>query len=194
MFEYLAELYSELLVVRATHKVFSWQSIIAFSYLLALILSIYRAHFNRERFSDFLSIAVVVVKYLLTSLLMERVLIYIETTGNWQAAQNVYLALFAINILSMFVVYLLHARLSYKFGGLFFAVLRITAALALSHFILWFKFVVLNIQEPYPWVHYTYSFVVLCLSAMLAVAMLFPNILLNRFGCIIGLSLPRGRE
>lgn len=194
MFEYLAELYSELLVVRATHKVFSWQSIIAFSYLLALVLSIYRAHINKERFSDFLSISVVVVKYLLTSLLMERVLIYIETTGNWQAAQNVYLALFATNLLSMFVVYFLHAKLSYKFGALFFAVLKVSAMLAFAHLVLWFKLVVLNIQEPYPWVHYAYSFIVLCLSAMLAVAMLFPNILLNRFGCIIGLSLPRGRE
>ncbi|MEZ7277205.1 hypothetical protein [Pseudoalteromonas sp. 68 DY56-GL68] len=194
MFEYLADLYSELLVVRSTHKVFSWQSIIAFSYFSALVLSIYRAHRYKERFSDFLSIAVVVVKYLFTSLLMERVLVYINESGNWQSAQNVYLALFAINVLSIYFLYLLHSLLSYKLSELFFAVFRITSAIALAHFVLWFKFIVLDIQEPYPWVHYSYSFIVLCLSIMLAIAMLFPNILLNRFGCIIGLNLPRGRE
>ncbi len=194
MFEYLSELYSELLVARSTHQVFSWQSVVAFSYFSALLLSIYRTHFNKERFSDFLSISVVVVKYLLTSLLMERVLVYIDETGNWESAQNVYLALFALNALSMLILYFLHTRLSYKFGVLFFTVMKLTAIIALGHIVIWLKFVVLDIQEPYPFFHYVYSFMNLSLNIMLAIAMLFPNILLTKYGCIINLSLPRGRE
>lgn len=194
MFDYLAELYNEFLVVRSTHEVFSWQSLIALAYFIALVSSIYRAHFNRELFTDFLSIAVVCVKYLLTSLLMERVLVYIADTGNWHAAQNVYLALFAVNILSMYVVYWLHKQLSFKFGPLFFAVIKLTGLVATAHFLLWFKVIVLDVQETYIFLHYIYSFIVLCASSLLAIAMLFPNFLRTRFGCIIGLNLPRGRE
>lgn len=194
MFDYLAELYNEFLVVRSTHEVFSWQSLIALAYFIALVSSIYRAHFNRELFTDFLSIAVVCVKYLLTSLLMERVLVYIAETGNWHSAQNVYLALFAVNILSMYVVYWLHKQLSFKFGPLFFAVIKLTGLVAAAHFLLWLKVVVLDVQETYIFLHYIYSFIVLCASSLLAIAMLFPNVLRTRFGCIIGLSLPRGRK
>ncbi len=194
MLDYLAELYNEFLVVRSTHEVFSWQSVLALAYFVALVCSIYRAHYNKELFSDFLSISVVCVKYLFTSLLMERVLVYIADSGNWHSAQNVYLALFAINILSMYVAYWLHNQLSYKFGLLFFAVIKLTSLVAAAHFLLWFKLIVLDVQETFIWLHYIYSFIVLCVSSMLAIAMLFPNILRTRFGCIIGLSLPRGRE
>ncbi|MBU77294.1 MAG: hypothetical protein CMK63_09905 [Pseudoalteromonadaceae bacterium] len=194
MFDYIAELYNEFLVVRSTHEVFSLQSVVAFAYVVALIRSIYRAHFNKELFTDFLSIAVVCVKYLLTSLLMERVFVYIAETGNWHSAQNVYLALFAINMLSMYVAYWLHTHLSFKFGLLFLAVIKLTGIVAVSHLIIWFKFVVLNTQEAHEWLHYIYSVTVLSVSILLAIAMLFPNILRTRFGCIIGLNLPRRQE
>ncbi|MFK3873056.1 hypothetical protein [Pseudoalteromonas rhizosphaerae] len=193
MTTYLSDLYNNLLVATAEHKVFSLQVMISLCYLLALALSIYRANRNKELFSDFLSIAVVVTKYMLTTLLMEKVLMFVANSGRSDLAQNVYLALSSASVLSMFVLYYLHTRFSYKYGDLFFCVMKLSAVLAIAHFVIWVKFVVLNIQVEHEYLHYMYSFIVLYVSIVLAIAMLFPYILRTRFGCIIGLYLPRGR-
>lgn len=120
MITYISDLYNNLLVATAEHEVFSLQVIISLAYLLALILSMYRAHNNKELFSDFLSIAVVVSKYMLTTLLMEHVLMFVAETGRSDLAQNVYLALSSASVLSMLVLYYLHNRFSYQYGDLFF--------------------------------------------------------------------------
>ena len=78
MFEYFAELYNKALLVSENREVFSYQVLISLSYLLALILSMVRAVKDKELFSDFLTIAVVVTKYMLTTLLMEYALTYIQ--------------------------------------------------------------------------------------------------------------------
>lgn len=193
MFDYLADLYNKFMFASETRQAFSLQVMISLAYLSALGLSMYRAHKNRELFSDFLSIAVVVTKYMLTTLLMEHVLMFIQSNHAVGNAQNIYLAVSAISIFSMYVLYKLHTRFSYQYGDLFFCVMKLSAVLAIAHFIIWFKFVVLDIQHEWAWVHYMYSLIVLYISIALAVAMLFPYILKTRLGCIIGLYLPRGR-
>ena len=193
MFDYLADLYNEFMFASETRKAFSLQVMISLSYLLALGLSMFRAHKNKELFSDFLAIVVVVTKYMLTTLLMEHVLMLIQSNHEVGNTQNIYLALSLLSALSMYVLYKLHDRFSYKYGDLFFCVMKLSALLSVIHFMLWFKFVVLDIQAAHAWVHYLYSALVLYISIALAVAMLFPYILRTRFGCIIGLYLPRGR-
>lgn len=193
MVDYLADLYNEFMVASETREAFSYQVMISLAYLLALALSIYRAHKNKELFSDFLSIAVVVTKYMLTTLLMEHVLMFIHNNDDVGNAQNIYLALSLLSVLSIYVLYKLHTRFSYQYGDLFFCVVKMSAALVLAHFFLWFKLVVLDIQHEFAWVHYVYSLIVLYISIALAIAMLFPDILRTRVGCIIGLYLPRGR-
>lgn len=192
MFEYLTNLYNEFMFASETRHAFSIQVLISLSYLLALAASITRAIKHTEIFSDFLCISVVVSKYMLTALLMEHVLIYIQENHKVANAQNVYLGLCAFNILSIFIVYRLHIRFSYKYGPLFFAVVRLTAVLALAHFILWFKFVVLNAQEGFAVLHYLYSFTVLYISGVLGVLMLLPRLVNTRAGRVLSLQLPRG--
>ena len=194
MFDYLTDLYNDFMFASESRDAFSLQVLISIAYLLALALSIYRAHKNRELFSDFLSIAVVVTKYMLTTLLMEHVLMYIQSSHAVGNAQNVYLALCSFSLLSMYVLYKLHTRFSYQYGNLFFCVMKLSTLLAVAHFVIWFKFVVLDIQSAHAWVHYLYSSTVLYISIALAIAMLFPDVLRTRLGCIIGLYLPRGRD
>ena len=193
MLNTLNDLYRDLLVATAAHSVFSLQVVISLCYLFALCLSVFRALNDKELLSDFLSIAVVVSKYMLTTLLMEHVLIFLAESKRSDLAQNVYLALCGLNLLSVFVLYKLHSRLSYKFGDLFFAVFRLTLLVSLSHFIVWFKFVVLNIQEGFALVHYLYSFTVLYISIVLGVVMLFPNLLRTRVGSVFSLNFSWGR-
>lgn len=188
----LSNIYNSLLVATANHNVFSIQVLISLVYVLALALSLFRAMRQRELLSDFLCIAVVVSKYMLTTLLMERALMFLANTQRGDLAQNVYLGLCAFNILSIFIVYRLHIRFSYKYGGLFFVVLRLTLVLALAHFILWFKFVVLDIQEGLAVLHYLYSFTVLYISGALGVLMLLPRLVNTRAGRVLSLQLPRG--
>lgn len=71
--------------------------------------------------------------------------------------------------------------------------MKLSAVLAIAHFVIWVKFVALNIQVEHAYLHYVYSLIVLYISITLAIAMLFPYILKTRLGCIIGLYLPRGR-
>ncbi len=188
--QYLVDLYNELLVATAVHEVFSIQVIIALCYAIALILSLYRAHKNNELFTDFLSIAVVVFKYQITSLLMEKVLLYVQETGDSGIAQNVYLSVAGINILSLYILYKLHDRFSYKYGELFFSVFKLTSVVTVAHLIVWFKFVVLNVQEEHAYIHYIYSFVVLYISIALAVVMLFPSLLKTKLKFLVSPSWP----
>ncbi|MGX1111599.1 hypothetical protein ACSSVW_000978 [Pseudoalteromonas sp. MBR-15] len=188
--QYLVDLYNELLVATAVHEVFSIQVIIALCYTVALINSFYRAYKHKEHFSDFLSIAVVSSKYLITSLLMEKVLLFISDGGSGEFAQNIYLALAAINVLSMIVLYKLHTTFSYVFGELFFCIMKLTLLLALAHIILWFKLVVLFIQAEHAYIHYIYSFVVLYISIALAVVMLFPSLLKTKLKFLVSPSWP----
>ena len=190
MIDYISDLYNEFMFASESRDAFSLQVIISLMYLVALVLSVYRAVKNKELFSDFLSIAVVVTKYLITSLLMEKVLLYIHESHAVNNAQNVYLALCLFNLLSIWLLYILHVKLSYKFGLLFFCVLKLTIIIALSHFILWFKFVVLDIQAEHAYIHYIYSFVVLYISIALAVVMLFPNLLKTKLKFLVSPSWP----
>lgn len=192
MIEYLAQIYDRLMIASDYHEVFSLQVVISITYLLALFASVFRAINHNELFSNFLCIAVVVTKYMLTTLLMEHILLYIQENNRVDNVQNIYIAVCAFNILSIFIVYRLHIRFSYKYGALFFAVCRLTALLALAHFVLWFKFVVLNIQEGFAVLHYLYSFTVLYISAALGVLMLFPAMLKSKMGQVLGLQLRKG--
>lgn len=169
---------------------FSLQVVISLLYLCALVLSVFRAVKNRELFSDFLSIGVVVTKYLLTSLLMEKVLLYIHESHAVDNAQNVYLALSLFNCLSLWLLYLLHRKFSYKFGLLFFCVIKLTIIIAIAHLILWFKFVVLDIQADHAYIHYIYSFIVLYISIALAIVMLFPSLLKTNLKFLFSPSWP----
>ena len=192
MIEYFAQIYDKLMIASDYHEVFSLQVVISITYLLALFGSVFRAVNHNELFSNFLCISVVVTKYMLTTLLMEHILLYIQENNRVDNAQNVYLGLCAFNILSIFIMYRLHMRFSYKYGPLFFVVLRLTLALALAHFILWFKFVVLDIQEGFAVLHYLYSFTVLYISGALGVLMLLPRLVNTRAGRVLSLQLPRG--
>ncbi|MEQ5874761.1 hypothetical protein J3455_09345 [Pseudoalteromonas sp. NFXS39] len=190
MFEYLAELYNKALLVSENREVFSYQVLISLSYLLALILSMVRAVKDKELFSDFLTIAVVVTKYMLTTLLMEYALTYIQENHAVDNVQNVYLALSATSLFSMYVLAKLHKKFSYKFGLLFFCVFKLTIVIAIAHFVLWFKFVVLDIQAEHAYIHYMYSFIVLYISIALAVVMLFPGLLKTRLKLLLSPSWP----
>lgn len=192
MIEYFTGLYNKLMVASDHHDVFSIQVVISLTYLLALTLSIYRAVKNKELLSDFLSISVVVSKYMLTTLMMEHILIFIHENQNVGNVQNIYLAVAAFNILGLFILYRLHTRFSYKYGELFFTVVRLTLLLSFAHLILWVKFVVLDIQEGFAVLHYLYSFTVLYISCVLGVVMLFPKILNTKLGDVLSLRLPRG--
>ncbi|MGJ8482992.1 hypothetical protein ACSFVZ_03085 [Pseudoalteromonas sp. SYSU M81236] len=188
--QYLVDLYNEMLVATSVHTVFSVQVIIAICYAIALVLSLYRALRNRELFSDFLSIAVVVFKYQITSLLMEKVLIYVQNTGESGIAQNVYLSIAGINLLSLYILYKLHQRFSYKYGELFFSVFKLTIVVTIAHLIVWFKFVILNVQEEHAYIHYIYSFIVLYISFTLAIVMLFPGLLKTKLKLLLSPSWP----
>ncbi|MFY8285408.1 hypothetical protein AAEU31_18060 [Pseudoalteromonas sp. SSMSWG5] len=190
MFEYLAELYNKALLASENKEVFSYQVIISLSYLLALILSMLRALKDNELFSDFLTIAVVVTKYMVTTLLMEYALTYIQDNHAVDNVQNVYLGLSATSLFSMYVLSKLHEKFSYKFGLLFFCVIKLTVVLSLAHFILWFKFVVLDIQSEHAYIHYIYSFIVLYISFTLAIVMLFPGLLKTKLKLLLSPSWP----
>ncbi|WP_304637681.1 MULTISPECIES: hypothetical protein [Pseudoalteromonas] len=190
MINYIIELYNEFMFASETRDAFSLQVVISLLYLFALVLSVFRAIKNRELFSDFLSIGVVVTKYLLTSLLMEKVLLYIHNSHAVENAQNVYLALCLFNLLSLWLLYLLHKKFSYKFGLLFFCVIKLTVVISIAHFILWFKFVVLDIQAEHAYIHYMYSFIVLYISIVLAVVMLFPGLLKTKLKLLLSPSWP----
>ena len=194
MINYIIELYNEFMFASETRDAFSLQVVISLLYLFALVLSVFRAIKNRELFSDFLSIGVVVTKYLLTSLLMEKVLLYIHNSHAVENAQNVYLALCLFNLLSLWLLYLLHKKFSYKFGLLFFCVIKLTIGLSIAHFILWFKFVVLDIQAEHAYIHYMYSFIVLYISIVLAVVMLFPGLLKTKLKLLLSPSWPFGTK
>tara|TARA_Y100000780_G_scaffold186390_1_gene172923 strand:+ start:25218 stop:25805 length:588 start_codon:yes stop_codon:yes gene_type:complete len=188
MLNTLTNIYNDLLVATAAHNVFSLQVVISVCYVLAFGLSIVRALKNTELLSDFLCIAVVGSKYMLTTLLMEHVLMFLADTQRGDLAQNVYLALCGFNLLSVYVLYKLHTRFSYKYGPLFFTVVRLTLVLALAHFAVWVKFVVLDIQEGFAVMHYAYSFIVLYISVALGVLMVFPRLLFTRFGRFMSLQ------
>lgn len=194
MINYIIELYNEFMFASETRDAFSLQVVISLLYLCALVLSVFRAIKNRELFSDFLSIGVVVTKYLLTSLLMEKVLLYIHNSHAVENAQNVYLALCLFNLLSLWFLYLLHQKFSYKFGLLFFCVIKLTVVISIAHFILWFKFVVLDIQAEHAYIHYMYSFIVLYISIVLAVVMLFPGLLKTKLKLLLSPSWPFGTK
>lgn len=194
MINYIIELYNEFMFASETRDAFSLQVVISLLYLFALVLSVFRAIKNRELFSDFLSIGVVVTKYLLTSLLMEKVLLYIHNSHAVENAQNVYLALCLFNLLSLWLLYLLHKKFSYKFGLLFFCVIKLTVVISIAHFILWFKFVVLDIQAEHAYIHYMYSFIVLYISIVLAVVMLFPGLLKTKLKLLLSPSWPFGTK
>ncbi|MCF2915052.1 hypothetical protein L1266_02385 [Pseudoalteromonas sp. Cn5-37] len=194
MFESIQNLYRELMVATENHQVISMQAIIAAMYVLAFATSLFRAIGNKELFSDFLSIATVVVKYAVTSLLMEYVLIFIAENQSIGNTQNIYFVACLINLISIYILYLLHTKFSYKFGLLFFCVIKLTVVLSIAHFILWFKFVVLDIQAEHAYIHYMYSFIVLYISIVLAVVMLFPGLLKTKLKLLLSPSWPFGTK
>jgi hypothetical protein len=125
---------------------------------------------------------------------MEKVLLYIHNSHAVENAQNVYLALCLFNLLSLWLLYLLHKKFSYKFGLLFFCVIKLTVVISIAHFILWFKFVVLDIQAEHAYIHYMYSFIVLYISIVLAVVMLFPGLLKTKLKLLLSPSWPFGTK
>ncbi|TMO02894.1 hypothetical protein [Pseudoalteromonas sp. S558] len=190
--ELIEELYNKWLVIKPYTSVFSSQAIIAAAFLIALINSLRKAINQKELLSNFITIAFVCINYLLTALLMEYVLGYVQNHNSAASAQNVYLGFILSNVLTLFLMYKAHIKLSYTFTPLYFAVNRLFIVLTACHLLLWVKLVVLNLQQEYEQFHYIYSFTVLYISFSLAVIMIFPYILKTKFGRILIFSSPRG--
>jgi len=192
--EFLQELYDKWLVIKPYTDTFSFQAVIATSYLIALINSLRKALKEKEFFSNFITIANVCTNYLFTALMMEYALEYVKSHNSAASAQNVYLGFVIANSVMLFMMYKLHTTFSYKFNNLFFKVSKLFIILTLSHFIIWVKFVVLDLQQEFAQIHYVYSFIVLYISLVLSFIMLFPDVLRTKFGCIVTFSLPRDRN
>ncbi|TMP23802.1 hypothetical protein [Pseudoalteromonas ruthenica] len=189
MFNSFSQLYNELLEVTAEHSVFSYQVVICFLYLSALAWSLIKARRGLESFSNFITISVVSAKYILTTLLMEFALVYVQEEGIIGNVQNVYLALSLSNLLAIFACYKLHKHLSYTFSALYFTAIKMMAILFFANLALWVKFVLLDIQEGLVFLHYAFSFLYWYTTISLAIVMFFPAIILTRIGVIVGLSL-----
>ncbi|WP_405598948.1 MULTISPECIES: hypothetical protein [unclassified Pseudoalteromonas] len=192
--DFVQELYEKWLVIKPYTSVFSSQAIIATAFLIALINSLRKALKQNELFSNFITIAFVCANYLLTALMMEYVLDYVQRHESAASAQNVYLGFVIANVLTLFLMYKAHVSLSYVFTPLYVAVNKLFIILSIIHFALWAKLVGLNLQQEYAQFHYLYSFMVLYISIALAVIMIFPYILTTKFGCIFTLSLHRSRN
>tara|TARA_B100001059_G_scaffold57168_1_gene52462 strand:- start:7762 stop:8346 length:585 start_codon:yes stop_codon:yes gene_type:complete len=192
--EFLQELYNKWLVIKPYTDIFSFQAVIATGYLIALLNSLLRALKNKELFSNFITIASVCVNYLLTALLMEYALEYVKHHNSAASAQNVYLGFVIANFFMVLLMYKIHTLFSYKFTELFFKVVKLFVILTIAHFIIWVKFVVLDLQQEFSQLHYVYSFIVLYISLVLSFIMLFPDVLRTKFGCIVTFSLPRERD
>jgi len=91
-------------------------------------------------------------------------------------------------------MYKTHLLFSFVFAELFFKVNKLFFILSAFHFIIWVKFVVLDLQQEFSQLHYVYSFIVLYISLVLSFIMLFPDVLRTKFGCIVTFSLPRERD
>ncbi len=192
--EFLQELYNKWLVIKPYTDTFSFQAVIATSYLIALINSLRKALKEKEFFSNFITIANVCANYLFTALMMEYALEYVKNHNSAASAQNVYLGFVIANLVMLIMMYKLHTMFSYKFNDLFFKVSKLFIILTLSHLIIWVKFVVLDLQQEFAQIHYVYSFIVLYISLVLSFIMLFPDVLRTKFGCIVTFSLPRDRN
>ena len=192
--ELLEALYTKWLVIKPYTSVLSSQSIIAVAFLIALINSIRKALAQKEQLSNFITIACVCANYLLTALLMEYTIDYVQNNSSAASAQNVYIGFIIANALTLLIMYKVHVKLSYVFSPLFFAVVKLFIILSAFHLLLWVKLVVLNIQQSYPQIHYIYSFMVLYISFALAISMIFPYILNTKLGRVLIFSLPRGNN
>ena len=95
--EFLQELYNKWLVIKPYTDTFSFQAVIATSYLIALINSLRKALKEKEFFSNFITIANVCANYLFTALMMEYALEYVKNHNSAANAQNVYLGFVIAN-------------------------------------------------------------------------------------------------
>lgn len=192
--DFLQELYNKWLVIKPYTDTFSFQAVIATSYLIALLNSLRKALKEGEYFSNFITITSVCVNYLLTALMMEYALEYVKNHNSAAGAQNVYVGFVIANSIMLLAMYRIHIVFSYRFNELFFKVSKLFLILTFSHLIIWIKFVVLDLQQEFAHIHYLYSFIVLYISLVLSFIMLFPDVLRTKFGCIVTFSLPRDRH
>ena len=192
--EFFENLYEKWMVIQPYTTAFSSQAVIATAFIIALINSLRKALANKELFSNFVTIAFVCVNYLITALLMEYVLAYVSNHSSAASAQNIYLVVTIINLATLYFMYKAHLVFSFVFSKLFFAVVKLFIILSAFHFVIWVKFVVLDLQQEFAQIHYVYSFIVLYISLVLSFIMLFPDVLRTKFGCIVTFSLPRDRN
>lgn len=192
--EFFENLYEKWMVIQPYTTAFSSQAVIATAFIIALINSLRKALANKELFSNFVTIAFVCANYLITALLMEYVLAYVSNHSSAASAQNIYLVVTIINLATLYFMYKAHLVFSFVFSKLFFAVVKLFIILSAFHFVIWVKFVVLDLQQEFVQIHYVYSFIVLYISLVLSFIMLFPDVLRTKFGCIVTFSLPRDRN
>ena len=103
--DFLQELYDKWLVIKPYTDTFSFQAIIATSYLIALVNSLRKALKEKEYFSNFITISSVCTNYLLTALMMEYALEYVKSHNSAANAQNVYLGFVIANSVTLFMMY-----------------------------------------------------------------------------------------
>ncbi|MAD89032.1 MAG: hypothetical protein CMK64_04965 [Pseudoalteromonas sp.] len=180
----IQSIYQTLLVITPGSDVFSLQILLLSLYVIALVFSMARAHKDQERITDFLSTITATIKYALTAILVEIFLEYARhpdnISNNFASIQNIYLYLFFINIAFVFIHYQIHLRFSFVYGRLYQVVKRVFLWHGFLHLMIWFKFVVFNIQEDLLFIEHFYSFFVVYLNITLFIAMIKPS-LLKRF-------------
>lgn len=186
--DWLIELYNKLLVTRGQTDFFSPQTLIANLYIIALLVSMYKASKKRELFTNFIAITSVCVQYMLCAFVMEIAISYATKGGNLAIAQNAYLLLVIIAVAAFWISFKAHERWAFVYGNLFIVTNKLIAFLCIGHGLLWLKLAVLKIHNDFQWFHYFYSSFVLFISFALAFVMLFPSVLNTKLGRIMSLS------
>lgn len=179
--ETINNIYQKLLIITPGSDVFSLQTLLLSLYVIALVFSMNRAHKNNERVTDFLSTATATIKYGFTAVLVEQFLEYARhpenSTSAFGSTQNVYLYLFFINIIFVFIHFLIHLKLSFVFDRLYVVVKNIFYWHGFLHLLLWLKLVVFNLQTELAILNYAYSGLVIYFNITLFIAMIKPRIL-----------------
>ena len=187
------EIYNKLLVTQDTSDFLSPQTLIANFYIIALLISMYKAKKRREQLTNFIAITSVCVQYMLCAGLMQISINYALSGGNIGIAQFAYIGLVIIAILSFYIAYKAHLRYAFGFGQLFIVSNKLIALMCLGHIVIWVKLAVFKIYDVL-WLDVFYSTYVLALSFVLAVIMLAPKFLNSRLGKIATLSFKKTGE
>lgn len=186
--EFLTSIYENLLLLKPKKEMFSIQTVYAAMFVLAFILSIYKASKNRELFTNFITIACICFNYLLSAWLVQLIYNYAENNENIALTQHTYLAVIVLNFATWYLAYRMHLKQAFVFGELYIAVRRLLLILSLCHFLIWIKLVALKIQVEYAELNYAYTVMVNYISLSLGFIMMFPSILKTKVRKVATLS------